>query len=75
MSRCLYCNNITKNPKFCSRSCSTKISNKNPKRKTKKWIQENYEYAKNQAKWKAAKEYCDDRMMEFKILTEEELGI
>jgi len=47
----------------------------NPKRKTKKWAQENYEYAKNQAKWKAAREYCADRLMEFKILTEEELGL
>jgi hypothetical protein len=47
----------------------------NPKRKTKRWISENYEYAKNQAKWEAAREYCKDRIMEFKILTEEDLGI
>lgn len=53
----------------------TQPPNQNPKRKTKKWLQENYEYAKNQAKWKAAKEYCADRRIEFKILTEEELGI
>jgi hypothetical protein len=32
-------------------------------------------YAKNQAKWKAANEYAKDRNMEFKILTENELGI
>jgi len=33
------------------------------------------EYAKNQAKWKAAREFCKDRMWEFKVLTENELGI
>ena len=47
----------------------------NPKRKTKNWMNEVYEYAKNQAKWKAAREYCEDRLLEFKILTEDDLGI
>ena len=55
-----------------------------PKRQTKPhvkktskkaYIYEAHEYAKNTAKWKMAKEYCKDRMMEFKILTEKELGI
>ena len=32
-------------------------------------------YAVNQAKWKAASEYCKDRRIEFKIITEQELGI
>ena len=32
-------------------------------------------YAINEAKWKAAKEFCDDRRIGFKIITEEELGI
>tara|TARA_R100000388_G_C7230134_1_gene154146 strand:- start:920 stop:1360 length:441 start_codon:yes stop_codon:yes gene_type:complete len=45
------------------------------KRKTKGYIYEVYEYARNQAKWKAAEEFCKDRLWEFKILTEEELGI
>ena len=45
------------------------------KRKTKGYIFEVYEYAKNQAKWKAAKNYCLDRGYEFKVLTEDELGI
>ena len=45
------------------------------KRKTKGYIYEVYEYARNQAKWKAAQEFCKDRLWEFKILTEEELGI
>lgn len=46
-----------------------------PKRKTKGYLYEAYEYAKNQAKWKAARDFCDDRMWEFKVLTEKELGI
>jgi hypothetical protein len=45
------------------------------KRKTKGYIYEVYEYAKNQAKWKAAQEFCEDRQWEFKVLTEDELGI
>jgi hypothetical protein len=45
------------------------------KRKTKKYINEVYTYAVNQAKWKAAKEYCDDRLWEFTVITENDLGI
>ena len=48
---------------------------KKPKRQTKGYLREAYEYAKNQAKWKAANEYCKDRMWEFKVMTEFELGI
>jgi len=44
-------------------------------RVTKSYIHECTTYAVNQAKWKAAKEFCDDRMIEFKIITEKELGI
>jgi hypothetical protein len=44
-------------------------------RKSKKYIYEVTEYAKNQAKWKAAKEYCEDRRYEFKILTEDHLRV
>ena len=29
----------------------------------------------NQAKWKAAREFCADRNYEFKIMTEDDLGI
>ena len=43
------------------------------KRKTKGYIYEVYEYAKNQAKWKAAEEFCKDRGYEFKVLTEDNL--
>ena len=45
------------------------------KRKTKAYIYEVVEYAKNQAKWKAAEEWCLDRGYEFKVLTESDLGI
>ena len=45
-------------------------------RKQKKtFIREVAEYAKNQAKWKAAQEFCEDRQLTFKVVTEKELGI
>ena len=44
-------------------------------RKTKKYISEVVTYAVNQAKWDAATEYCNDRMWEFKVLTEKDMGI
>ena len=44
-------------------------------RVTKSFIHETKTYAVNQAQWKAAKEWCDDRLLEFKIITEDELGI
>ena len=46
-----------------------------PQRQTQGYIREAYEYARNQAKWEAAREWCKDRGYEFKVLTEEELGI
>ena len=46
-----------------------------PKRQTKGYLREAFEYARNQAKWKAANEWCLDRGFEFKVLTEKELGI
>ena len=48
---------------------------KTGKRVTKKQLVEMKEYAKNQAKWKAAKEFCADRRWDFQILTEDNLGI
>ena len=51
------------------------IEPKVQKRKTKGYIYEVVEYAKNQAKWEAAKEWCLDHGYEFKVLTENELGI
>ena len=45
------------------------------KQKKKTLINEAITYEKNIAKWKAAKEWCDDRRINFKIITEEELGL
>jgi len=36
INNCLHCGNETTNPKFCSKSCSAKETNKIPKRKLKK---------------------------------------
>ena len=47
----------------------------NPKRRTKQWVYKVKTWAVNQAKWKAAQEFCDDRNYEFKIMTEKDLGI
>ena len=46
-----------------------------PARKTQRYIQEVMTWGKNDAKWKAAREYCLDRGMEFIVLTEYDLGI
>lgn len=51
------------------------VEPKVPKKKTKAYIREVYEYAKNMAKWEMAEEFCSDRNWQFKILTETELGI
>ena len=45
------------------------------KRVTQKQMYEIKEFAKNQAKWQAAKEFCADRKWEFQILTEDNLGV
>ena len=45
------------------------------KRVTKQYITEVATWGVNQAKWKAATEYCLDRNWEFKIITEEHLGL
>lgn len=49
-----------------------------PKKKsriTKGYLYEMKTYAVNEAKWKAAKEFCEDRRIEFKIITEDHLGL
>jgi len=51
------------------------IEPKVQKKKTRSYVYQVCEYAKNQAKWEAAKEFCEDRKWEFKVLTENELGI
>jgi hypothetical protein len=46
-----------------------------PQRQSKNYIREVYEYAKNQSKWEAAKDWCADRGYQFKIITEDNLNI
>jgi len=46
-----------------------------PKKKTKRFIDEVFQYGVNEAKWKAAFEFCNDRNMKFMVLTEKDLGI
>jgi len=46
-----------------------------PKRQTKRFIEEVFQYGVNQAKWKSADEYCIDKGMKFLVLTEKDLGI
>ena len=51
------------------------IEPKVQKKKTRGYIYEVREWARNQAKWKVAQEFCEDRQWKFKIITEDELGI
>lgn len=44
-------------------------------RVTKQYLSEVMTWGVNQAKWKYAREYCADRGWEFKLITENELGI
>lgn len=46
-----------------------------PKKKTRKFVEEVFQYGTNQAKWKAADEFCKDRNMKFLVLTEHDLGL
>ena len=46
-----------------------------PQKKTKRFVDEVFQYGVNDAKWKAAFEFCNDRNMKFMILTENDLGI
>ena len=48
---------------------------KTQKRHTKKYINEVVTYAVNQAKWKAATEFCVDNGWEFMLITEKELKV
>ena len=54
------------------RQCSPPVKGRKQKRT---FIREVAEYAKNQAKWKAAKAFCEDRQLTFKVVTEKELGL
>jgi hypothetical protein len=48
---------------------------KQKSRVTKSYLYEAQTYAVNQAKWKAAEEWCTDRLLNFMVITEKELGI
>jgi len=48
---------------------------KEPERKTKRYLNEVRTWGVNSSKWKYATEWCKDNGMEFKILTEDDLGI
>lgn len=57
-----------------------KIQTSQPKKNkngkiTKRFLNETVTFAVNEAKWKAAREYCADRNWTFKIITEKELNI
>ena len=51
------------------------IPPKQRKKLTKQYINEVTTWGVNQAKWKAANEYCIDRNWEFKVVTEYDLGL
>ena len=48
---------------------------KKQQRATKKYINEVKTWGINQSKWKYATEYCADRGWEFKLITEDHLGL
>lgn len=45
------------------------------KKKDKRYIREVMTYGINDAKWKAARAFCEDRNWKFLVMTENELGI
>jgi len=47
---------------------------KDPKH-PRRYIKEVITYGINQAKWRAATEFCEDRKWQFKIFTEKEIGV
>lgn len=53
----------------------TQKPNEKPKRKTAAWKREVLTWIKNRAKWDAAEDFCEDRQMKFKILTEDHLKV
>ncbi|AGG54279.1 head closure [Synechococcus phage S-SSM4] len=48
---------------------------KTQKRVTKRYINEVVTFSVNQAKWKAAREFCKDNSLEFMLITEKELKV
>lgn len=54
---------------------SQSLPPKQQQRVSKKYITEVMTYGINQAKWKAASEFCKDRNWKFVVVTEDDLGI
>lgn len=54
---------------------SQSVEPKKQAKPTKRYIREVMTYGVNQAKWKAAKKYCDDRDWKFIVMNESHLGI
>jgi len=52
---------------------SQTVEPKKKSRITRRYIEEYVTYGVNQAKWKQAQEYCDDRGWEFRVITEDEI--
>jgi len=46
-----------------------------PQRRTPRYLQEVFTWGVNQAKWQAARDFCENRGWRFEILTEHELGL
>lgn len=46
-----------------------------PERKTKSFINEVFQFGVNEAKWKSASEFCENRGLKFLILTEKDLRV
>lgn len=54
---------------------SQSVPPKKRSRVTKQYIREVATWGINEAKWKAAVEYCKDRNWSFKVITEQDLGL
>lgn len=52
---------------------SQSVAPKVQQKRTRRYISEVVTFGVNQAKWKAADEYCKDRGWKFKVVTEKEL--
>ena len=51
----------------------TKAPKKNPKKKTKLWVEDVKRYLTNQAKWRAACEWCESQGANFRLITENDI--
>jgi len=48
---------------------------RNPKRRTESWMYAVQMYINNQAKWEAAKKFCEDQGWRWRIITEKDMNI